>query len=166
MDTVSPEIRHKNMSRIRSTGTTLETSLRSQLFKFGFRFRKNDRRLAGSPDIVFPRYHAVVFINGCFWHAHGWRVQIGADSAFHFKPASCTKFRFPKINTAFWYKKFLRNTERDFRDIQNLLDDGWRVCVVWECSITGKNRRGKIYDVASGISLWLEERFGERFLEL
>ena len=73
-DTLSPEQRHKNMAAIHSTGGKLETTLRSELFRFGFRFRKNDRRLAGSPDIVFPHYHAVIFVNGCFWHAHAWNT--------------------------------------------------------------------------------------------
>lgn len=190
MDTLSPLQRHTNMAHIRSTGNSLEISLRSQLFRFGFRFRKNDRRLAGSPDIVFPHYHAVIFINGCFWHAHGWdgkkpktgndekqtnsfsdSKKLAADTssaeqaAVVATSAVCTKFRFPKSNTDFWYKKFQRNTERDSRDIQKLLEQGWRVGVVWECSITGKKRREKISDVAARISLWLEEEFSESFKE-
>ena len=147
-DTLTPEQRHKNMAAIRSIGGKLETALRSQLFRFGFRFRKNDRRLAGSPDVVFPHYHAVIFVNGCFWHAH-----------------DCDKFRLPRTNQAFWLKKFARNRERDRRDIALLLEQGWRVCVVWECSITGRNRRAKLYDTASKISLWLEEGFSEPFVE-
>ena len=147
-DTLTPEQRHKSMSAIRSIGGKLETALRSQLFGFGFRFRKNDRRLAGSPDIVFPHYHAVVFVNGCFWHAH-----------------DCGKFRMPRTNQSFWLKKFARNRERDKRDIAALLGQGWRVCVVWECSITGRNRRAKLNDTAARISLWLEEGFAEQFVE-
>lgn len=206
MDTLSPSQRHTNMSHIRSTGNSLETELRSQLFRFGFRFRKNDRRLAGSPDIVFSHYHAVIFINGCFWHAHGWNgkkpqsiddenpmndsddknsaadntmeeiphvvtCKRTADSNLMSQqtktntPIICTKFRFPKSNTDFWYRKFQRNTERDSRDIQKLLEQGWRVGVVWECSITGKKRREKVYDVAARISLWLEEEFSEPLKE-
>ncbi|MCH5295453.1 MAG: very short patch repair endonuclease, partial [Treponema sp.] len=68
-------------------------------------------------------------------------------------------------NQAFWLKKFARNRERDRRDIALLLEQGWRVCVVWECSITGRNRRAKLYDTASKISLWLEEGFSEPFVE-
>lgn len=170
-------IRHKNMAAIRSTGGSLETSLRSQLFRFGFRFRKNDKRLAGSPDIVFPHYHAVIFVNGCFWHAHGWSppaarkksgkgtcaLVFSADS-YALSP-KCSKFRMPKSNEEFWTAKFTRNRERDIRDISELMREGWRVCVVWECSITGKNRRSRVYDAASRISLWLEEGFSEPFME-
>lgn len=172
-DTLTPDQRHVNMSHIRSTGNSLETSLRSQLFRFGFRFRKNDRRLNGSPDIVFPHYHAVIFVNGCFWHAHGWTPP--AEEPEHAAPsqsgilpgvnAHCSKFRFPRSNTEFWLAKFTRNRERDIRDITQLLEQGWRIGIVWECSITGKNRRQKIYDTAARISLWLEEQFAESFME-
>lgn len=177
-DALSSLQRHKNMAAIKSTGNSLETSLRSQLFKFGFRFRKNDKRLSGSPDIVFPHYHAAIFINGCFWHAHGWNQNDSQnttqnqsanstfsdfDISYNTKP--CEKFHFPKSNKDFWYTKFKRNNERDLRDINLLLDGGWRVLVVWECSITGKNKRQKIYDIASRISYWLEEEYTERFVE-
>ena len=170
MDTLTDEQRHKNMAAIRSTGNKLETSLRSQLFSFGFRFRKNDRRLAGSPDIVFPRYRAVIFVNGCFWHAHGLFPKktvltlpmFGDPLPYSQK---CAKFRFPLTNGIFWNKKFTRNTERDLLNITLLLNDGWRVGIVWECTISGKNRRGKIYDAAARISLWLEEEFECAFKE-
>lgn len=197
-DSLTPLQRHKNMAAIRSTGNKLETSLRSQLFRFGFRFRKNDRRLAGSPDIVFPHYHAVVFINGCFWHAHGWKSSVNEGkmnlhentnqgtpaleipmspkktqpglsasnlALFSYNNGPCDKFHFPKSNTAFWLNKFTRNQERDRRDISKLMEEGWRVAVVWECSITGRDRREKIHDIASRISLWLEEGFDELFRE-
>lgn len=177
-DTLTPLQRHKNMAAIRSTGGTLERELRSQLFRFGFRFRKNDKRLTGSPDIVFPHYHAVVFINGCFWHAHGWsaqRQQISpapqetqAANSFLRSPdtARCDKFRFPKSNQDFWLKKFTRNKERDQKDIRTLTEQGWRVAVVWECSITGRGRKQKIQNVAEKLSLWLEEDFATQFMEL
>lgn len=169
-DNLSVSQRHNNMAAIRSTGNSLETQLRSRLFKFGFRFRKNDKRLLGSPDIVFPRYHAVIFVNGCFWHAHGWKAD---DSSFGktdfekylYNKKRCEKFHFPHTNVDFWYKKFKRNQERDIRDIQELLEQGWRVGVVWECSLTGKKRREKINDAAASISFWLEEEIEERFRE-
>jgi DNA mismatch endonuclease, patch repair protein len=81
----------------------------------GFRFRKNDRRFAGKPDIVFPHYHTAIFVNGCFWHAH----------------EHCVKFVLPKSNTEFWQKKLTRNKERDRKDYDVLLNDSWRVGVVW-----------------------------------
>ena len=169
-DSLTPSQRHTVMSHIKSTGGSLETALRSQLFSFGFRFRKNDKRLSGSPDIVFPHYKALVFVNGCFWHAHGWKSEesilkspVLEESVLY--SLSCEKFRMPTTNPDFWLSKFKRNRERDLRDIKKLLEEGWRVGVVWECSITGKNRRQKVYDVAARIALWIEEGFSERFCE-
>ena len=169
-DTLSPSQRHNNMAHIRSTGGSLETSLRSQLFKFGFRFRKNDKRLTGSPDIVFPHYRAVIFVNGCFWHAHGWRSEESAiETPARDEPIlyirRCDKFRMPTTNPDFWRAKFEKNRARDKRDIAVLLEQGWRVGVVWECSIMGKKRAQKIRSVAEKISLWLEEGQGENFCE-
>ncbi len=169
-DVLSPEQRHKNMSHIRGTGGQLETALRSELFRLGFRFRKNDRRLSGSPDIVFPHYRAAVFVNGCFWHAHGWRsgdllIRSGRLDGQLLFSLRCTKFRMPTTNTAFWNAKFERNQQRDIRDIGTLLDSGWRVGVVWECSILGKKRAQKIRLTAEKISLWLEEEYSVLFRE-
>ena len=169
-DSLSPEQRHKNMSAIRSTGGKLEVSLRSELFRFGFRFRKNDKRLVGKPDIVFPHYKAVIFVNGCFWHAHGWKSEeslicsplLEEDVLYSLK---CDKFRMPTTNPEFWLAKFTRNRERDLRDIEKLLAEGWRVGVVWECSITGRLRKEKIRSVAEKISLWLEEGYSEVYRE-
>lgn len=149
MDDLSPSQRHTNMSHIRSTGSKPETAIRSALFRLGFRFRKNDRRYTGTPDIVMPRYHAVIFVNGCFWHGHEHNG----------------KFRLPKSNTEYWRDKIERNKQRDKQDVQQLMKDLWRVAVVWECSITGRNRTQKICDVAAKISLWLEEGFDEPYKE-
>ena len=177
-DTLSLEQRHKNMSAIRSTGGKLEVALRSQLFRFGFRFRKNDKRLTGSPDIVFPHYKAVIFINGCFWHAHGWlsaakskksqKTDLIKSSLLEenvLYSLKCEKFRMPTTNPDFWLQKFTRNRKRDIRDIEKLLEEGWRVGVVWECSITGRGRKQKIISTAEKISLWLEEGQSETFRE-
>ena len=192
-DSLNPEQRHKNMAAIHSTGGKLEVSLRSQLFKFGFRFRKNDKRLTGKPDIVFPHYKAVIFVNGCFWHAHGWEPSRSSIVSTHANGATatyahgwksdeslirspileenvlyslkCDKFRMPTTNPEFWLAKFTRNRERDLRDIEKLLAEGWRVGVVWECSITGRLRKEKIRSVAEKISLWLEEGYSEVYRE-
>ena len=169
-DPLTPEQRHKNMAAIRSTGGKLEVALRSQLFRFGFRFRMNDKRLCGSPDIVFPHYKAVIFVNGCFWHAHGWKSESSLlKSSLLKEPVlyslNCDKFRMPTTNTEFWQNKFTRNRERDIRDVEKLFADGWRVGVVWECSITGRRRAEKIRTVAEKISLWLEEGYAEPFRE-
>jgi DNA mismatch endonuclease, patch repair protein len=149
MDTLSPLSRHLNMSHIRAANTKPELEVRSALHRLGFRFRKNDSRLSGKPDIVFPHYHAVIFVNGCFWHAHD----------------GCANYRLPKSNTEYWQHKLERNRERDAQEIQKLQNEGWRVGVVWECSITGKRRAVKIASVAEEISLWLEEELGDFYRE-
>ena len=137
------------MSQIKSSGTKPEAAVRSYLHKLGFRFRKNDRRLAGSPDVFFPRYYAALFVNGCFWHGHDL----------------CKKVRIPKTNTEYWTQKIARNKERDKEEIKTLLEQGYRVGVVWECSITGKNRAKKIQEVSESVALWLEEGFDENYKE-
>ena len=137
------------MSQIKSSGTRPEAAVRSYLHKLGFRFRKNDKRLAGKPDIVFPRYFAVIFVNGCFWHGH----------------SLCKKVRIPKTNSEYWTQKIERNRERDKEEVQALLAQGWRVGVIWECSITGKNRAQKIMEVSESAALWLEEGFDQTFKE-
>lgn len=137
------------MSHIRSRDTGPEKKIRSALFKAGFRYRICDKRYPGKPDLIFPRYYAVVFINGCFWHAH----------------ENCRYFVFPKSNTAFWQKKFTRNKERDIENLKYYQEQCWRVCFVWECAIRGTNSRKKIEKVTNQIILWLEEP-EEPFLEI
>ncbi|MBR1911507.1 MAG: DNA mismatch endonuclease Vsr [Treponema sp.] len=149
MDCLSKEERHIAMSHIRSKDTKPEKQVRSALFRAGFRFRICDKRYPGKPDILFPRYYAVVFINGCFWHAH----------------EHCKYFSFPKSNTAFWQKKFNRNKERDAQNIHYYQEQCWRVCLVWECAIRGRHSRQKIEKVTDMIIKWLEEP-DESFLEI
>lgn len=177
MDTLTPESRHLNMSRIHSRDTKPEKQIRSALWKAGFRYRICDKRYPGKPDLIFPRYYAVIFINGCFWHAHGWTPQQdstastlagGTDAANVSNRESgeaCRYFRFPRSNQAFWKKKFTRNKERDAATIRYYQDQCWRVCLVWECSIRGKNSRLKIERVTDQIIQWLEVP-EEAFLEI
>ena len=130
MDTLTPEQRHKNMQRIRSKDTKPEVLVRKFLFSQGFRYRKNDRRLPGHPDIVLPKYHTVVFVHGCFWHRH----------------PDCSKASTPSNNREFWQLKFDKNVERDFREQQKLEEMGWHVIVVWECELSDKLKRNKRLD--------------------
>lgn len=111
------------MSGIRSKNTRIEVSLRKALFARGFRYRINDARLPGKPDIVLPRYRAVVFVHGCFWHGH-----------------DCALFRMPASNTDFWRAKIDANRVRDERACGELAALGWRVAVVWECALRGRTR--------------------------
>lgn len=137
MDTVDKTTRSRIMSRVGQKNTGPEMKLRRSLHKIGLRYRLHVKRLPGSPDIVFPRFNAVLFVHGCFWHRHGCK-------------ASTT----PGTNMEFWLKKFDENIARDRRHISALLDSGWRVAVVWECVLKGKN--ADTDSVASLVCGWLE----------
>lgn len=123
MDVHSKEIRSYNMSKIRSENTKPEIKVRKYLFSKGFRYRKNDKRYPGKPDIVLPKYNTMVFINGCFWH-----MQIG-----------CSDFSLPKTNTDFWKKKLENNKRRDENVVQQLQKMNWNVIVLWQCELKGEN---------------------------
>ena len=118
MDNHTKEQRHYNMSRIRSKDSSAEERVRKYLFSEGFRYRKNDKRYPGHPDIVLPKYKTVIFINGCFWHMH-----------------SCEGFVLPKSNLYYWLPKLERNKERDKEQIEKLEAMGWNVVVLWECEL-------------------------------
>jgi DNA mismatch endonuclease (patch repair protein) len=129
-DTHSKEIRSMNMSHIRSTNTKPEETVRKYLFSRGLRYRKNVRKLPGSPDIVLPKYKTIVFVNGCFWHHH-----------------DCKFFVWPKSNEDYWHKKIDRNVERDTKNIALLRDSGWNVIVVWECQLKKAVREQTLNDL-------------------
>lgn len=118
-DSVTKEQRSWNMSRIRSTNTSIEVLVRKYLFKKGFRYRKNVTSLPGKPDIVLPKYKTVIFVHGCFWHRH----------------KGCKFATTPSSNADYWQEKFSRNTENDKKHIKELNAQGWRVITVWECEI-------------------------------
>lgn len=118
-DVHTPAQRSYNMSCIRGKNTKPEEIVRKCLFSMGFRYRKNDARLPGKPDIVLPKYKTVIFVNGCFWHRHD----------------GCKYFVWPKSNEEFWKDKILSNVERDKRTSQALKAQGWNVIVVWECEL-------------------------------
>ena len=126
-DNHSKEVRSKNMSHIRSTNSKPEEIVRKYLFSKGFRYRKNVRTLPGCPDIVLPKYKAVVFVNGCFWHKH-----------------NCPRFVWPSSNEEYWYPKILRNVERDQLRHQELAALGWKVIVVWECELKKKVKDARL----------------------
>ena len=118
-DTLSPEKRSWNMSRIRAKDTKIEVAVRKYLFANGFRYRKNVKELPGKPDIVLPKYKAVIFVHGCYWHRH----------------QGCKNCTTPSTNTEFWLEKFNSNVENDRKHKEQLETDGWRVLVLWECEI-------------------------------
>lgn len=136
-DVVTPQVRSRMMAGIRARNTAPELALRRGLHKAGFRFKLHDRKLPGKPDLVFPRYKAVIFANGCFWHRHG-----------------CHLFKWPLSRPDFWRRKIDRNHEVDIRNEAELTAAGWRICIVWECALKGKKRL-PFNDVIDACSNWL-----------
>jgi len=122
------------MSSIRGKNTRPEVTLRSLLFAKGFRYRLHARSLPGSPDLVFPKYKAVIFVHGCFWHQH----------------EGCRYATTPKANGEFWARKFEGNVARDARHVEELRRQGWRVAVVWECAL-----RHAAEQAAHAVGEWL-----------
>lgn len=136
MDNRTKEARSKNMSNIPSKNTKPEETVRKYLFGKGFRYRKNVSSMPGKPDIVLPKYKTVVFVNGCFWHAH----------------KGCKWFVPPKSNTDFWNKKFEYNISRDRKNYNLLKQMGWKVIVMWECEIRHKDSRESLEKLVSLIT--------------
>ena len=118
-DVHTPEQRSFNMSQIRNKNTKPEELVRKYLFSQGFRYRKNDTRFPGKPDIVLPKYRTAIFVNGCFWHAH----------------EGCRYFVWPKNNASFWRSKINGNIQRDACNAQLLVDQGWNIITIWECEL-------------------------------
>lgn len=137
-DNHSPKTRSYNMSRIRSSDTKPEEVVRKFLFSNGFRYRKNDNRYPGKPDIVLPKYKTVVFVNGCFWHAH----------------EGCSCFVWPENNEEYWQKKLTNNAERDRRNYLALEQIGWKVIVLWECQLTKDKLAITMKQLMDGIKKW------------
>ncbi len=134
------------MAAIRRRDTKPELVLRRGLHALGFRYRLHGGNLPGRPDMVFPKFQAVLFVNGCFWHGH-----------------DCDLFRWPKTREAFWRDKIGANIDRDQRAIIALQEAEWRTGVVWECAIKGRGRLEPAALIAA-VANWL--RSGETILEL
>lgn len=143
MDTVSPEQRSRNMSRIRGKNTALEMTVRSLVHGLGYRYRLHRKDLPGTPDLVFPTRKSVIFIHGCFWHGH-----------------DCARAALPSSNRNFWEIKIGRNKERDGRTQEALSKAGWKILTIWQCEtrnvpdlrerLVGFLEAGTIEDEASG----------------
>lgn len=138
MDTVTPEIRSRMMAGIRGKNTKPELAIRSALHRRGFRFRLRRRDLPGKPDLVLPKYSAVIFVHGCFWHGH-----------------DCHLFRWPKTREDFWRDKISSNIARDRWQRSALLKTGWRVATIWECALKGRGRM-PVTAIADRCTAWLE----------
>lgn len=124
-DVLTREQRHLNISHIHRKDTKPEEIVRKYLFSKGYRYRKNDSRYPGKPDIVLPKYRTMIFVHGCFWHRH----------------PECRYVTTPSTNRDFWQKKFDQNVARDREVLEQLKADGWHVIVVWECEISRKADR-------------------------
>ncbi|MCU4529119.1 DNA mismatch endonuclease Vsr [Acinetobacter baumannii] len=137
IDIVDTSTRSRIMASIKGRDTKPEILIRKLLHKRGFRFRLHVKELPGKPDVVLKKYKAVIFINGCFWHGH----------------KDCHLFKLPATRTDFWEEKINKNQLNDTKTIKLLLDNDWRVCVVWECSVRGAKKDLNI--VINSISNWL-----------
>jgi DNA mismatch endonuclease (patch repair protein) len=148
-DIVDKATRSRMMSGIRSKDTKAEVQIRKNLFSLGFRYRLHDSKLPGKPDIIFPRYKAVIFIHGCFWHMH-----------------YCELFKMPSSNVAFWQKKLNRNKEKDAENYAALKARGWRIMIIWECAFRGRGKKKyKAFDaIAKKTAKWLHS--GKRSTEI
>lgn len=136
-DIVDKETRSRMMSGIRGKNTRPEHHIRSLLHRNGFRFRLHVKDLPGKPDIVLPKFRAVIFIHGCFWHGH-----------------DCHLFKLPGTRTDFWEAKIQRNRQNDNSAIVALEQAGWRVAIVWECALRGKLRMSDD-SIAFRLSEWI-----------
>jgi DNA mismatch endonuclease (patch repair protein) len=139
MDIVNPKTRSRMMSGIRNRNTKPEIIIRKGLFNRGLRYRINDKKVFGKPDIVLKKYNAIIFIHGCFWHGH-----IG-----------CKNFKIPSSNTDFWTNKIDINRHRDGEVLNYLRATGWRICIVWECAVRGKYQLTKIDETIKNIYNWI-----------
>lgn len=119
MDFMTPEQRSQAMSKVRSNDTEIERNVRSLLHKKGFRFRKNVKKLPGRPDVVINKFKVIIFINGCFWHGH----------------FGCKRSTLPSTRKEFWKNKIRANIDRDKRNNNKLRKLGWRIAILWECSL-------------------------------
>ena len=134
-DTVSKEKRSEIMSRVTGKETKPEIIVRKYLFARGLRYRKNVKRLPGTPDMVLPKYKTAVFVNGCFWHGH----------------KGCKYAHLPSTNLEYWEKKIADNLERDERKKRELEELGYRVLIVWQCQLKSRDREENLERLKSEI---------------
>lgn len=145
-DVFSLQKRREVMASISAKNTKPELLLRKALHREGFRYRLHDKNLPGKPDLVFRGLNAVVFVNGCFWHGH-----------------DCHLFKVPATNREFWETKIKTNRTRDNKNRNLLLEQNWRVLIVWECSTRGKGRL-EFEELIADVTNWLKS--DEKYLEI
>ena len=174
MDKLSAQQRSKNMAAIRSKDTKPELIVRHGLWKRGFRYRLNYKRLPGHPDLVLRKYRTCIFVNGCFWHGHKCNVTpvtktatialspkgegeaFGSEGGIELESSACCKI--PKTNREFWVAKIIRNKERDREEQKQLAAMGWHCITVWECELTPKKREETLESIAFTLNhIWLTD---------
>jgi len=139
-DVHEPETRSYNMSQISGKDTKPEMMVRKFLHGNGFRYRLHVKDLPGKPDLVLPKYNSVVFVHGCFWHAH----------------EGCKYFKIPKTRTEWWKNKLLGNRERDKKHISQLERLDWNVIVVWGCELKKERRSRTLKKIAEKLKNYIE----------
>ena len=147
VDVVDRQTRSRMMSGIRGKNTRPELLIRKGLHARGFRFRLHGRHLPGKPDLVLPKYSAVIFVHGCFWHGH-----------------DCHLFKWPQSRREFWRTKIMRNREKDAESYARLKEEGWYILTIWECALKGRTRRPleQVLDMAAD---WLEHSMRDRQIQ-
>lgn len=138
VDVVDRQTRSRMMSGIKGRDTQPELKIRKALFNKGFRYKLHDKKLPGKPDLVFPKYHSVIFIHGCFWHCH-----------------KCHLFKWPSTRPGFWRKKISKNKEVDKRNYKQLKKEGWYILTIWECAIKGRKNK-PLDNIIYSTTRWLE----------
>ena len=148
MDKITAQQRHANMAAIRSKDTKPEMIVRRGLWKRGFRYRLNHKRLPGHPDLVLRKYRTCIFVNGCFWHGHNVQLQTAQmdNGQLIIDNSGCCKI--PKTNRDFWVAKIRRNQERDTRVQHELAAMGWHSITIWECELKPKVREKTLESLA------------------
>tara|TARA_B100000676_G_C17959581_1_gene776762 strand:- start:472 stop:924 length:453 start_codon:yes stop_codon:yes gene_type:complete len=137
-DIVDKTTRSKMMSSIRDKDTKPELFIRSGLHAIGYRYKLHDKNLPGKPDLVLPKYNAIILVNGCFWHGH-----------------DCHLFRLPKTRSDFWAAKIRANIERDRKNLAAYCKLGWRVLTIWECAIRGVPQE-ELDELIKRTSIWIK----------
>ena len=148
--------RHANMAAIRSKDTKPEMIVRRGLWKRGFRYRLNHKRLPGHPDLVLRKYRTCIFVNGCFWHGHGVALPQTERGELSVENSECCKI--PKTNRDFWVAKIRRNKERDKEEQKKLAAMGWHCITVWECELKPSKREETLESIAFTLNhIWLQD---------
>ena len=138
--------RHYMMASVHGANTKPEVIVRKWLWRHGFRYRLNHKRLPGKPDIVLTRYKTCIFVNGCFWHGHGVVIPKAGYCEKAIDSSICC--RIPKTNTEFWVKKIARNQERDLKVKLQLKAMGWNCITIWECELKPAKREATLESLA------------------